>query len=56
MQALAEDNNDNGGAPESSNHDWKIAIPLRFLLSDYEARVENFRDLTAAPGWCPKFC
>ena len=52
MQALAEDNNDD----EESTSDWKIAIPLRFLLSDYESRVRSFRDLVRAAGWCPQFC
>jgi len=52
MQALAEDNND----VEEPTSDWKIAIPLRFLLSDYESRVRSFRDLVRAAGWCPQFC
>ena len=52
MQALAEDNNDD----EEPTSDWKIAIPLRFLLSDYESRVRSFRDLVRAAGWCPQFC
>ena len=51
MQALADDNDDE----HESNHEWKIAIPLRFLLKDYASRITNFRDLVAAPGWCPQF-
>lgn len=52
MQALEDDNSNN----DESNHEWKIAIPLRFLLSDYNGRVMNFRDLISSPGWCPQFC
>ena len=50
MQALADDNDD------ESTHEWKIAIPLRFLLSDYAPRITSFRELVAAPGWCAQFC
>jgi len=57
MQALADDNDNNGryGSESSTQHEWKIAIPLRFLLSDYAPRITNFRELVAAPGWCPQF-
>ena len=52
MQALAEDNNDD----EEPTSDWKIAIPLRFLLSDYESRVRSFRDLeTVVSCFCLLF-
>jgi len=52
MQALADDNDDES----ESNQEWRIAIPLRFLLSDYAHRIKNSRDLANAPGWCPQFC
>mmetsp|Transcript_13541 Transcript_13541/g.23051 ORF Transcript_13541/g.23051 Transcript_13541/m.23051 type:complete len:517 (-) Transcript_13541:475-2025(-) len=53
MQALADDNENAANA--DSEHEWKIAIPLRFLLSDYAPRINSFRELVSAPGWCPQF-
>ncbi|KAL7524442.1 hypothetical protein ACHAXR_000573 [Thalassiosira sp. AJA248-18] len=53
MQALADDNDDRSN---DDNHDWKIAMPLKWLLSDYAPRITSFRELVAAPGWCPQFC
>ncbi|KAL7534342.1 hypothetical protein ACHAWF_011296 [Thalassiosira exigua] len=52
MQALAEDNAGERGA----SHKWKIAVPLRFFLTDYSQVTTNFGDLLTAPGWCPKYC
>lgn len=51
MQAMADDNDE---IPDA-NHEWKIAIPLRFMLADYAARI-TFQDLVNSPGWCPQFC
>lgn len=53
MQALNDDNDDDDS---EATHEWKISIPLRFLLPDYANRITNFGALVAAPGWCPQFC
>lgn len=51
-QVMAND----GGAEADSTQVWKMAIPLRQLLSDYASRITNFRELVAAPGFSLQFC
>ena len=56
MQAMEDD--DRGYRREGALGalEWRIAVPLRYFLSDWMDRATSLRELCDAPGWCPQFC
>ena len=56
MQAMEDDERGYRREGDLGALEWRIAVPLRYFLSDWMDRATSLRELCDAPGWCPKFC